>query len=168
MNTLSAPGWVDATLLAILGLSMVVGLWRGLVFELMSLLGWVVAYVVAQAYAADIGVHVPLGEPGSALHHAIAFGLTFFATLLVWSLVARLVRMLVQATPLTAADRVLGAAFGLLRGVVVLLAVATLVAFTPMLHSPAWASSQGASWLGVVLQGIKPLLPAEVVRHFPV
>ena len=105
-------------------MSAVVGVWRGLVFELMSLFGWVVAYVAAQAFSPQVGAYIPLGTPGSAMHQAFAFFATFVGSLLVWALLARLVRMAIQATPLTVPDRLLGGGFGLLRGLVVLLAVA--------------------------------------------
>ncbi len=160
-------GWVDLALLAALALSICVGLWRGLVFELMSLVGWVVAYIAAQAFSPQVGLWLPLGTPGSALHQAAAFAATFIAALVAWMLLAKLVRMAIHATPLTLPDRLLGAGFGLLRGVVVLLVVATLVAFTPAARSPVWTASQGATWLGALLQGIKPLLPDEVSRHLP-
>jgi membrane protein required for colicin V production len=159
--------WVDAVMLGIVALSALVGLWRGLVFELMSLAGWVVAYVVAQACAADVAGYLAVGAAGSALRHAVAFGLTFVAALVVWALLARLVRMAVQATPLTLPDRALGAGFGLLRGLVVLLAIATVVAFTPAVRSSAWAESRAAHWLGALLQGLKPLLPDDLARHLP-
>jgi membrane protein required for colicin V production len=81
---------------------------------------------------------------------------------------ARLLRLLIHATPLTVPDRVLGAGFGLLRGVLLLLVVATLIAFLPSVQrSAAWSQSQGAAWLGLTLQGLKPLLPSEVARHLP-
>ncbi len=158
-------GWVDWTLLAVLALSVVVGLWRGLVFELMSLVGWVVAYVAAQLYSAQVAPHLPIGLPGSALNLGAGFALTFVGVLIGWTLLARLVRLLVHATPLTLIDRTLGAAFGLARGGVLLLALATLVAFTPAARSQPWQDSQGAAWLRVALQGIKPVLPAEVARY---
>ena len=160
-------GWVDWTLLAVLALSVVVGLWRGLVFELMSLVGWVVAYVAAQLYSAQVAPHLPIGLPGSALNLGAGFALTFVGVLIAWTLLARLVRLLVHATPLTLIDRTLGAAFGLVRGGVLLLALATLVAFTPAARSQPWQDSQGAAWLRVALQGIKPVLPVEVARHLP-
>lgn len=160
-------GWVDWTLLAVLALSVVVGLWRGLVFELMSLVGWVVAYVAAQLVSAQVAPHLPIGLPGSALNLGAGFALTFVGVLIAWTLLARLVRLLVHATPLTLIDRTLGAAFGLVRGGVLLLALATLVAFTPAARSQPWQDSQGAAWLRVALQGIKPVLPAEVARHLP-
>jgi membrane protein required for colicin V production len=144
-----------------------VGMWRGLVFEMMSLVGWIVAYVLAQVFSPDVAPWIPIGEMGSALHQGAAFVATFIAALIIWSLLARLVRLLVHATPLTLPDRVLGGGFGLLRGVVLLLVVATLVAFTPAARSQAWSRSQGAAWLGIALQGLKPVLPPEVARHLP-
>lgn len=162
-----ALGWVDWTLLAILAISIGVGLWRGLVFELMSLVGWIVAYVLAQAYSPLVAARLHVGEPGTALNQAAGFVATFVAALLVWALLARLVRMLVHATPLTVLDRLLGAVFGLLRGVLLLLAVTTVVAFTPAAKSADWTASRGGAWLGGLLHGIKPLLPVEVSRHLP-
>ena len=128
-------GGVDWVLLGVLLLSAGVGLWRGLVFELMSLFGWLVAYVVAQAYSPEVGAHIPLGTPGSAMHQAAAFFFTFVGALVCWVLLAKLVRMAIQATPLTVIDRLLGAGFGLLRGLLVLLVVATLVTFTPVVRA---------------------------------
>ena len=48
--SLPALGWVDWALLAVLALSIAVGLWRGLVFEVLSLVGWVGAYIAAQLF----------------------------------------------------------------------------------------------------------------------
>ncbi|MDT7835593.1 CvpA family protein [Aquabacterium sp. OR-4] len=164
---MAALGWVDWALLAVLGVSVLVGLWRGLVYELMSLVGWLVAYVAAQLWSGAVAPHLPFGTPGSALQQGLAFAITFVATLLAWALLARLVRLLIQATPLTLIDRTLGAGFGLLRGGVLLLALATVVALTPAVRSPAWQASQGAEWLAVLLQGLRPVLPEAVARHLP-
>ncbi len=167
-DTLPSIGWVDTALLAIVVISVVVGLWRGLVFELMSLVGWIVAYVLAQAYSPWVGARWSVGGSGTALNQAIAFVSTFIVVLVAWAIIARLVRMLVRATPLTVLDRVLGAVFGALRGVLLLLAVATVVAFTPAARSADWQVSRGAGWLMALLQGLKPILPTEVARHLPV
>ena len=164
-NALPTFGWVDWTLLAVLGLSVAAGLWRGLVFELMSLVGWVVAYVAAQLYSTQVASQLPIGQPGSALNQGAGFALTFIGVLIGWTLLARLVRLLLHATPLTLIDRTLGAAFGLARGGVLLLVLATLVAFTPAARSQPWQDSQGAAWLRAALQGIKPVLPADVARY---
>jgi uncharacterized membrane protein required for colicin V production len=129
----------------VLLLSMIVGIVRGLVFECLSLAGWLVAWFGAQWAApqlapAPAGGHARLGlrpgrEPSSW---------PFVAALVAWSLLARLIRMLIHATPLSLPDRLLGAGFGLLRAVVLLLAVATAVLLTPAAQSQGWRASHGA------------------------
>jgi membrane protein required for colicin V production len=152
----------DLAMLAVLLVSMAVGAWRGLAFELMSLLGWFAAYLAAQWFTAAVVPYVPIGVPGSPLNHAAAFALTFFAALIAWSLLARLLKMLIHATPLSGVDRLLGAAFGVLRGGVLLLAVAAVVTRTPWADSPTWQQSTGAACLKVVITGLKPALPARI------
>lgn len=160
-------GWVDLAMAGVMLLSLLVGLWRGLVFELMGLAGWVVAYVLAQLWTPEMSQYVRVGEPGSALHHGSAFVACFVLVLIVWSLLARLVRLLVRATPLTGVDRAFGGVFGLLRGLLVLLVAATLVSFTPVARSKPWTESRGAGWLNTALHGLKPVLPPEVGQHLP-
>ena len=156
--------WLDWTLLAVLAASVVVGLMRGFVFECLSLAGWVVAWFAAQWAAPLLVPHLPVGTAGSSLRLGVSFAAAFAAALIVWSLLARLVRLLIHATPLSVADRLLGGGFGALRGAVLLLAVATVVALTPASQSAGWRTSQGARWLGQALASLKPLLPEPVAR----
>jgi membrane protein required for colicin V production len=159
--------WVDWAMLAVLALSVLFGLLRGLVFELMSLVGWLVAYFAALWLAPEAVRHLPIGTPGSALNYSAALLLCFVVALVLWSLFSSLVRLLIAATPLTAVDRVLGAVFGLLRGGVLLLAVTTVVALTPGAQSAAWRASEGARWLSEAMRGIKPLLPPTLAEWLP-
>ncbi len=163
---LPALGWIDWTLLAVLALSVLIGLWRGFVFELMSLAGWVVAWFGAQWAAPQLALHLPVSTPDSPLRLAAAFLLCFMAVLLLWSLLSKLVRMLVHATPLSRPDRLLGGGFGALRGAVLLLALASVIALTPAAQSTGWRTSQGARWLELGLQALKPLLPPGTQRWF--
>ena len=154
--------WIDWALLAVLLLSVGIGLMRGFVFEVLALAGWLVAWFGAQWVAPDLAPHLPhlaIGAPGSSANLAASVALAFIGLLIVWALMSRLVRMLVHATPLSVLDRLLGAVFGLLRGVVVLLALATVVAMTPAAQWTAWRDSQGARLLDAALKSLKPLLP---------
>jgi membrane protein required for colicin V production len=159
--------WIDWLLLAVLVASVVVGFVRGLVYEALALAGWVVAWFAAQWAAPHLAPHLPLGDPGSALQIGAAFALAFFLALVVWGLLARLVRMLVHATPLSLLDRVLGSGFGVFRGVVLLLAVATVVTLTPAAQSEPWRGSHGAHLLGQALDSLKPLLPETAAQLLP-
>jgi membrane protein required for colicin V production len=160
-------GWVDLTMLGVLLLSLGLGLWRGFVLEALALIGWVVAYFAAQWLAPQWAPHLPLGEPGSGVNYAASFAVAFIAVLIGWGLASRVLRLLVNVTPLRGADRVLGAAFGLLRGVLLLMVLATVVALTPAATSEPWARSQGVQWLAVAMQGIKPLLPPDFAQFLP-
>lgn len=164
---LPALGWVDWTLLGVLCFSVLVGVARGFVFECLSLAGWLVAWFGAQWAAPQVAPHIPVGVPGSAFNLAAAFTLSFLAALIVWSLLARLIRMLIRATPLSIPDRLLGGGFGALRGGVLLLAVAGVVALTPAAQSQGWRVSQGAHWLGLTLKAVKPLLPDTALQLIP-
>lgn len=155
-------GWVDAALLAVLAISVVVGILRGFVFEVLSLVGWIAAWFAAQWFAPVAAPYVPVGVPGSALNLGVAFALVFVLALLVWAIAARLIRLLIQATPLSVPDRGLGALFGALRGVVLLLAVAAVVGLTPAVKSASWQHSRGAGVLAALLDGLMPLLPPQV------
>ncbi len=167
MDTLAELGWVDWVFIAILLLSVVVGLLRGLVFEVLSLLGWLAAYLAAQWLTPSLAPHLPVGAPGSALNHAATFASAFIAVLIVWGLLTRLLRMAIRATPLSAADRVLGATFGLARALVVMLAITTIVMLTSLAQSTAWQQSRGAVWLRGALEGLKPVLPPAIADHLP-
>ena len=159
--------WLDIGLLVFLALSMLIGLMRGFVFELLSLAGWFVAYFAARFGTPTAQPWLHIGESGSSLNYGATFACAFIAALIVWGLMARLARMLVRATPLSLVDRLLGAMFGALRASVLLLAVATVVGLTPAVRSSVWQQSQGAALLQGVLDGIRPLLPGEFGRYLP-
>jgi len=164
---MSDIGWVDLMFLGILVLSIIVGLLRGLVFEVLSLLGWLAAYVAAQWLSPALAPHLPVGRTGSALNHAAAFACMFVIALIVWGLAARLLRMVIRATPLSPFDRALGATFGVARALVVMLAITTVVMLTSLAKTNAWQASRGAVWLNGALHGIKPVLPPQIAEHLP-
>jgi membrane protein required for colicin V production len=132
--------WVDWLLAAVLLVSTVIGLWRGLVYELLALVGWVVAFIAAQLWGAAVAPWLPFGAHDGLLRVGAAYGLVFIGTLIAWTLMAKLVRLLI------------------------LLVVAFVVTrIPPASRSTAWQSSHGAAWLANLLNGLDPLWP----RHHP-
>jgi membrane protein required for colicin V production len=159
--------WIDWTLLAVLLLSALLGVWRGLVYEVMSVAAWVAAFVLAQAYASQAAAWLPLQGFSAPLQLAAGFAVVFMASAFVGGLVAWLVRHVVESVGLRPVDRVLGAAFGLLRGLLILLGVAVVVSMTPLQQHNGWQASRGAGLLSDTLHHIKPLLPMPVARYLP-
>ena len=158
-------GWVDIALLAVFCFSVLVGLWRGFVFEVVSLLGWLVAFVIANTAGPLLAPFIPLGGPGSQLSLWTAYIVVFVLVLLLCTLFARMLRALISATPLSFVDRLLGGAFGVVRGGLILVVVGTLVMLSPYAGSPTWKNSHGALWLGLALEGLKPVLPQSLSVH---
>ena len=161
---MAALDWIIA---AVLLASMLIGAWRGLVFEILSLIAWVVAFFIAQWWAADVAVWLPVAELQGALRHAAAFVLVFVAAVFACSFVAWLAKKLIEAIGLRPADRVLGAVFGVLRGLVLLLVITVVAGWTPLREAPWWQQSQVAPAMAQLLQGLRPALPEEFGRHLP-
>lgn len=157
----------DWVLLTVLLLSVVLGVWRGLVFEVLSVLGWVAAFLMAQAFADEVVPWLPVAQLAPALQLAIAFALVFIGVAFLGGLLAWLVQKLIASVGLRPVDRVLGGAFGLLRGLVILLAVTLVVTMTQLQTASWWAQSPTAHALGGTLSHAKPLLPDTLSRHIP-
>jgi membrane protein required for colicin V production len=164
MQMLSAVDWI---LLAVLGLSLLLGLWRGIVQEVLSLAGWVVAFYVSQLYAPLAAAWLPMEGSSQMLRYAAGFVVVFIAVLVATVLVSWVVKKLVSAVGLGPLDRLLGSVFGLLRGVVILLAATVIVGMTPMRETEAWRQAQGAQWLQQLLHVLKPVLPADFGKYLP-
>ena len=164
MHILSAVDWI---LLAVLGLSFLLGLWRGIVQEVLSLLGWVAAFYVSQMYAPLAAAWLPMEGSSQMLRYAAGFVVVFVAVLVATVLVSWVIKKLISAVGLGPLDRLLGSLFGLMRGVVILLAVTVFVGMTPMRDTDAWKQAQGAQWLQQFLHVLKPVLPADFGKYLP-
>lgn len=158
---------LDWILLAVLLASLLLGALRGLVYEAMSLLAWVAAFWLAQWYAPGAARMMPLDNVSEPMRHAAGFVVVFVAAVFAGGLLAWLTKKLVEALGLRPVDRTLGAAFGLLRGAILLLAMAVVVNLTALKTSEWWQASQGAAVLTSALKGLKPVLPENFGRYFP-
>lgn len=156
--------WVFA---AILVLSLVVGVWRGLVFEVLSVAGWIVAFVLAQWWAPAVASWLPMGQWSPALRYAAGFVVVLVGALFAMGLLAMLARKLIEAVGLRPVDRILGAAFGLVRGLVIVLALTVVALMTPMKDTQTWNESAGAQASAKALKGLKPILPERFGQYLP-
>lgn len=156
---------LDWVFLAVMVASLVLGAWRGLVYEVLSVFSWIAAFVLAQWFAPDVVKLLPLGDAPEAARYAVGFILVFIAVVFAGALVAWLTKKLVESVGLRPVDRTLGAVFGLLRGVVLLMAVAVVMNMTPLRDAQWWTESKGADVATAALKQIKPVLP-ERFGHY--
>jgi membrane protein required for colicin V production len=162
-SALPALQWaaLDWLVLALVLASLLLGAWRGLVYEVLSLLAWAAAFFIAQWFAADMG---GLSEP---VRFAAGFMGLFLATLFACSLVASLAKKLIEAVGLRPVDRVLGAAFGVVRAAVLLLVLGVVAQLTPVGQASWWVESASAPRIAQTLQILRPALPEQFGRMLP-
>ncbi|MBD3894071.1 MAG: CvpA family protein [Hydrogenophaga sp.] len=158
-------GWLDWALLAMLSLSVLLGFWRGLVHEVIAVAGWVAAFLLAQAYAAEVAAGLPLADLALPLQVAIGFVLIFIAVAFAGGLLVWMVKRLFAVVGLRPVDRVLGGAFGALRGLLFMLGLTLVVHLTPLRTQPWWQDSLLAQPLSSALLALQPLLPESLTRH---
>ena len=126
----------DGVILAVIAVSLLLGLYRGFVREAFSLAGWVAAYVVARIFHPALELMLADSITTPSLRLAAAWGGLFLATLVVVSLAGYMIRSLMEAAGVRLVDRLLGGVFGLARGGILVLA--SLVLLAPMVHKDAW------------------------------
>ena len=160
--------WLDYAVLGVMGVSILWGVWRGLVREVISLAGWVIAFLAASLFAGPLGEALPAPIPGPELRVLAAYVGIIVASLICTTLVALLLSRLAKAAGLGGLDRTLGALFGLARGVLVLVAFALVAGLTALPRSPVWNQSLCGKFLVQVAAALKPALPpafAERLRY---
>jgi len=158
---------LDWVLVAVLAASLLLGAWRGLVYEVLSVLSWITAFIAAQWLAPDAAAMLPMGGWSQPVRYAAGFAAVFIGVVFAGALLAWLIKKLVEAVGLRPVDRVLGALFGLFRGVILALALAVVVNATPLRSAGWWTESTGAAAATAALMQLKPVLPEPFRRYLP-
>ena len=138
---------------------------RGLVKEILSLLGWIVSFVVANAYGETLAGLLPDAIPGYATRLIVAFIALFIGVSLLMLLLTKAVEALVRAGGLTVADRGLGGLFGLARGVVIVLAVVLVCGMTAIPKQPFWKDAVLSPLAETAAMTVKPFLPGSFAQN---
>lgn len=118
---------VDWTIIVVLGLSILLSLWRGFVREAVSLAGWIVAFLVANMFVGEMATFLAQWVVNITGRYVAAYAILFAGTLVLAGVLGKLGTQVVQATGLTVLDRVLGTAFGFARGIILILVVVYLL-----------------------------------------
>ncbi len=160
--------WLDYAVIGVFAASLVLGVWRGLVREVISVLGWVIAFLAANLLAGPLGPAMPQVIPSPELRVAAAYLAVFVGSLVVTSLVGLLLSKIVKAVGLGGVDRMLGALFGAARGLLIVLAAALLAGLTSAPRQSFWKDSASGPLLVRAALTLKPVLPqtfAERLRY---
>lgn len=152
----------DYVFLCVLGLSVLLGFWRGLVVEVFALLAWVLAVVAARLFGGMLVPHLAAWVSPVWLQWVVAWVAIVVVVLILLALLRMLLRELLAAVGLSLADRCLGACFGVLRALVLAILVVGAAGMTSLPREPWWREAQFSAPLETVVLAVRPWLPPEL------
>jgi len=153
--------FVDYILIAIVGLSMILSVWRGFVREVISLIGLVAAFLIASRLSGRTGDYLGQWINNGTVSDIAGFVLIFVVVMIVVGLLGSIIRHLVDMAALTATDRTLGIFFGAARGMG-LIALCFLVYTSYSKPDALWLKESKLTPYGIELGNILGgLIPQE-------
>jgi membrane protein required for colicin V production len=156
--------WVDYSILAIIGISVLISLWRGFTKEALSLAGWIIAAWVALTFADKMQVLLEPHIEVPSLRLIVAFAILFIATLFLAGFINYLAVQVIKKTGLSGTDRMIGIFFGVARGCVVVALLVLVAGMTPVPQDPWWKDSQLMHYFQDMAIWLRQFLPADIAK----
>ena len=119
--------WADAIIIGILLVSGLISLTRGLIKEALSMANWLVAFCISMTFRVQLAENLEDTLSNPASRAIAAFGILFVVSFFAGALIVRLISEIIKHSPLSSLDRLLGTLFGLMRGLVIVMAVVIIV-----------------------------------------
>lgn len=155
----------DYVVIGIVSLSLLFGLWRGVVGEVVALVAWVVGILAAVEFGARVGQSLFSGLTDPAIRTLAGCAVIFLGVLVAMSLVRMAVRSMVKALGLSVSDRLLGMVFGLARGVLVIMVLVGLGGMTSLPKQPWWKEAMLSQPLETAVLVAKQWLPDDLAKR---
>ena len=161
---------VDIAIIIVIVISLLIGVFRGFIREILSLFSWLSALWLAYTYASMGAVYLEPYVDQPPLRAVAAFAGIFIAALISFSIISYLIYKLLAIAGVSGVDKSLGMLFGLLRGIVIVALLILAAAFMDFTSQPWWQDSLLVNHFIPVTELIRSLLPidlAEVVKPVP-
>lgn len=155
----------DYVVITIVAASMLLGIWRGVVGEIIALAAWVLAFFAAKFFGADVARLLFTGIADPALRIVAAWVAVFVAVLVLMALLRLAVHGLLKALGLSITDRLLGLVFGALRGLAIVLILVAVGGMTMAPKEKWWNEAVLSAPLETAVLAGKPWLPPEVSKR---
>ncbi len=155
----------DYAVLVIIGLSIILSVMRGLVAEVLSIAGWIAAFFVAKTYTTEILPMMPQDIPSESLRVLAAFLVLFLATLLVTTLLAIALSAILKKIGLGLLNRLLGALFGIVRGLLIVCIIVFLAGLTDIPKDARWRNAMFSAPIEAMVINMLPWLPESIAKH---
>ena len=165
------PEIVDYGIIIIIMVSMLMGLMRGLIREILSIITWSAAIVAAIGYCKPISelFHSIIPQPGIRL--VIAFILVWFIVLIIGGIINRVIEQIIKVTKFTVTDRITGGIFGFVRGVAIIVVAMVMLKISGIIKDYSLKDSSLIAQFRPVALYLEKQLPDDLKKlnlHLPV
>lgn len=155
----------DYGVVAIVGASLLLGLWRGVVGELIALAAWILAFFAAREFGPQLGQSLFTGISDPAIRTLAGWAAVFIGVLVLMSLGRLAASSMIRALGLGLSDRLLGLFFGLLRGLLIVLILVAVGGMTAAPKQNWWLQAQLSPPLETAVLAARPWLPEDVAKR---
>ncbi len=156
----------DAVILVILAIFTLLGMWRGLLREILTILTWILSFALAWLFAGRLAQYFMKFSSEPALREVLAFVLIFFAVFIAGTTVSWLIHKYIPPKSLfRAANIVFGGLFGAVRGAVIIVSIFLVAGLTSFPQRPWWRESMFAPYFERAAIYMSGYLPSDIARH---
>ena len=157
--------YFDYVVITIVSASVLLGLWRGVVGEVIALVAWVLAFFAAKYFGAEVARAAFMSIADPALRLVAAWVAVFVVVLVLMALLRLAVRGLLKALGLSLSDRLLGIVFGAVRGLALVLVLVAAGGMTSLPKEKWWGEAYFSTPLETAVLAGKPWLPPDVAKR---
>jgi len=155
----------DWIVLAVIVLSSLLGMWRGLMSEVLALLAWIAAFIAARTWGGMVADLLSGWLQDPPLRQVAGLVAVFVATMLLFAAARFVFSRLLRAVGLGLVDRFLGMLFGIVRGILIVFTVVLLCGMTDLPRRAWWRDASLAPPLETSVMALKPWLPPQVAQR---
>ena len=154
---------IDWVTLGVLFLSTILGVSRGVVREILAIVGWLVAIFLALRFSPQAApVILPFETVSLVLRTALASVIIVVATLFGFGILGKLMSRLLAVANISFEDRAIGAVFGLMRGIVIVCLCVFIMGMTAATKTSYWRNSVFVVPAERIIDFSMPFLPQAI------
>ena len=154
-------GIIDIVIIGLMLISTLIGLIRGFTRELMSITGWIISIYLAMNFHKPVGAYFSKFVNNEAASDLIGGGAIFIVSLFVFSMIGFFVSRAVAASKVRGTDRTLGAALGIVRGVLIIGFIIVIASIFNVENRDAWKNSKLVGYFEPIAATINSILPEK-------
>ena len=157
--------WLDLAIIVIVVLFAAIGIIRGFIKEVLSLLSWILSFWLAFTFADPTSYLLEPYINAPVLRLIAAFAALFIGTLLILTVLSILIHKLLAVSGIKGTDRALGGLFGVVKGLVIIAALMLFAHETVLPQEKWWRTSRLAGHFQPLVLIIKDLLPPDMTKR---